>query len=127
MDARKTLLFIIPIAAALILSACGSHKNPLLTAKPKDAAAFLVKASKIANNKLTVYVDYGRCVGNRNTFINPLTKKDMYRKTCDPLYTAMAAFGKTTTQFKNITVSDISDKKMYKKLQTNLLNAGLAG
>ena len=124
---HKIVITGVILGGALLLSACGSHKNPLLTAKPKDAAAFLVKASKVASKKLNVFPNYDRCMVNRESFINPFTKKDIYHKTCDPIYAAMAAYGKTTKKFKTITASDISDKKMYAKLSRAISNAQLHG
>jgi len=101
------------VGASLIalLAACSSHHNPLKTAEPDVAAKFLVSASQAAEKKLHVFnapggYYYGECMSGK-------AKKPL----CTKLYKAMAIFSETTTTFKGVTVSDLSDAQVFKRLK----------
>lgn len=102
---------VVGVSLMALLAACSSHHNPLKTAQPKAAAQFLVSASQAAEKQLHVFhvpggYYYGECMNGKAT--KPL---------CAQLYKAMARFAETTTAFKGVTVSDLTDKLVFKKLK----------
>ena len=113
-------------ALALItaaFSACSSHQNPLTLVDEKEAAIFLLKASQSAEKALHIKKDtlaggdiYGLCL-----------KEEAQNIDCKALYGAMVKYAQTTTHFKNLKVSDLTDPVMWKSLHeyydTEVFNA----
>lgn len=104
---------IIGVGLAALLAACSSHKNPLNTASPDQAARFLLQASQAAEKKLQVFSApgggyYGRCMSG-----------SLQKPLCSKLYQAMTAFAATTVVFKGMTVNDLTDKKVFNKLKND--------
>ena len=105
--------FVIGVALVALLAACSSHNNPLKTAKPEAAAKFLVSASQAAEKKLHVFnapggYYYGECMTGK-------AKKPL----CTKLYQAMADYAKTTTDFKGVTVGDLTNAQVFKDLKAD--------
>jgi len=105
--------FVIGMGLIALLAACSSHNNPIKIAKPEVAAKFLVSASQAAEKQLHVFnapggYYYGECMSGK-------TKKPL----CDKLYQAMAEYAKTTTDFKGVTVNDLTDAHVFEGLKAD--------
>ncbi len=103
----------IGMSVAALLAACSSHNNPLKTADSKAAGTFLVRASQAAEKQLHVFrapggYYYGECM--RNAAKKP---------PCTKLYRAMVRYANTTTRFKGLTVSDLTDRSVFKSLRSD--------
>lgn len=117
MDVRKTLLFIIAITSALILSACGSHKNPLLTQSKKASIAFIQNAQVYAEKKTGVaYGDgvYIECIVNPHHF-DFLDGSGAGAKRCQKVFKAMVEYAGKSKHFSSLTVSDLKAKAVHKR------------
>jgi len=102
---------VVGVSLVALLAACSSHHNPLKTAESDVAAKFLVSASQAAEKQRHVFnapggYYYGECMSGK-------AKKPL----CTKLYKAMVSFAETTTTFKGVTVSDLSDAHMFKRLK----------
>lgn len=105
--------FVIGVTLVALLTACSSHHNPLKTVKPEVAAKFLVSASQAAEKKLHIFnapggYYYGECMTGK-------AKEPM----CTKLYQAMVDYAKTTTDFKSVTVSDLTNVQVFKVLKAD--------
>lgn len=105
--------FLVGATVVALLAACSSHNNPLKTAKPALAAKFLVSASQSAEKQLHVFnapggYYYGECMMGK-------AKKPL----CSKLYKAMAEYANTTTDFKGVTVDDLTDAQVFKGLKAD--------
>ena len=117
MNGNKTLLFSTTIAATLILSACGSHKNPLLTQPKKATVRFVKNAQDFASKKTGVmYGDgvYSECIVNPEHF-DFLDGKGAGAKRCAKVFKAMVEYAEKSKDFSSLTVSDLKDKAVQKR------------
>lgn len=116
--------------ASLSLVGCGSHNNPLLTAKKAQAVKFLVAAQDAASQKTHLYDSsasvYVTCVQNPAHFDNPLNKSAA--NPCGHYFQEMVDYAKQTQNFKGLKVSDLKDpavaKKLAKPLIQEMVNSG---
>lgn len=98
--------------SGLALSVVGCSpkaSNPLVTSNADDAAQFLVKASNYAEVKINKHFGdngYLQCMNRQ---------KD--KATCYTLFKYMVRYAKSSPQFKNITVDDLTENPVWKKLE----------
>lgn len=95
----------------VVLTACSSHSNPLKTTEPEKAAKFLVAASRSAEKKLKIFnapggYYYGRCMQGKEK-----------AALCNRLYQVMVSYASTTQAFQHLSITDLTNKTMFKKLK----------
>ena len=125
MKLNKTIIAATMIASSLTLTACHGGRNPLLTAKKKEAAEFLWKATDYACEK-THFCDmvqpiYIGCHTNPSHYDNPLSHNDTGKDKCKKLFAVMAEYGQKTQQFKNVTAADVASKQAFNRLKPAIL------
>lgn len=108
---KKTMVVVV---AAMFLSAC-QHDNPLKTHPIKDSASFLVNASANVEKRLhfAIHQDaYGYA------YLECMEGKKSAEIQCDKLYNGMIVFAKENhySGFKNITLSDLTDPRVFRLL-----------
>ena len=107
---KPVLLALMATGMAMSLASC-SGNNPLKSQDSNDAARFLVSASQHAEVKMGLTTDLGgyyyeECIEGKRS-----------EKLCNKLYQNMVVYAKTTQAFKSLTVSDLEDKAVFKKLK----------
>lgn len=108
---KKTVFMTV---AAVFLSAC-QHENPLKTHPIKESTSFLVNASANAEKRLHFAIQqdaYGYA------YLECMEGKKSAEIQCDRLYQGMVAFAKENhyAGFKNITLSDLTDQRVFQIL-----------
>lgn len=131
---RATLItgsLMIAISAGLT----GCHDdNPLLTAPTSEAAGFLYRAQNAASKQTHLYDASGRayelCVTNPSHYDNPF--RPLAKNPCDRFLQAMVTYAKTekikkagkagkpTHPFRGLTVADLKDPAVIKRLHEAL-------
>jgi hypothetical protein len=100
------------VVVSVSLAACFGQTNPLKTNKVKNSAAFLVKASKYAEQQLNIYTPpggaaYGQCMNNQ---LKP--------SLCSKLYSKMVDYSKSTSGFKGLSTSDLTNVSTWKQIES---------
>lgn len=125
----KTTFAAAALVAALGLTACHSHSNPLLTAKKAKAVKFLVAAQDYASTKTHLYYAtdsvYVTCIKNPSHFNNPLNSAAP--NPCANYLKAMSEYTSKAGGIKDVSVSDLQDSAVIKKLGNALSQAQTAG
>jgi len=120
MNKKMMLTAATVLLGATLMTACSEHSNVLLTANKMKAAEFIVSAELYAltHGKIPGFVDsgfYGKCYRDIEALDNPF-KKESHHK-CTDFLNQMVAYAKTTKDFKTVTVSDLTNEKVYSRLE----------
>ena len=109
------------------LSACVGHHNVLLTADKAKTAKFLYDAQMYASKKTNFYnmmgTTYEVCVTNPHHFDNPFAKVKTHP--CDGLFNAMVEYAQKSKAYSSVTVDDLNDKAVIKRLDKELFNEAM--
>lgn len=115
------------MASVFGLSACAGHHNVLLTADKAKTAQFLYDAQMVASKKTNFYnmmgTTYEVCVTNPHHFDNPFAKVKTHP--CDGLFKAMVAYAQKSKTYASVTVDDLNNKAVIKRLHTELFNEAM--
>ncbi len=94
-----------------VLNGCSRDPNPLTTAYRDDASKFLFKASLVAERELKLNdlgegAYYGACMRGK-----------IDEAICNNLYQLMVVYAKSTQDFKNVRLADLTDQSMFRLLR----------
>lgn len=112
---KKTVIASL-LLTSVALTAC-SGSNPLESQSKADSKAFVVEASKVAEQQLHVKAyppgsTYYECMAD-----DGMVDKRSNPHICEDVYNAMIAYARTTNgEFKNISLDDLTDQKAFKPL-----------
>lgn len=111
------------LLGALILSACSKHANPLLITDKAKAARFIEEASRYAviNGKFKLYENsdgYYKCNRNITALDNPFQKAKSHQ--CIEFFNLMLRYAKSTNQFSDLSLRDLSDKQVILRLYDDI-------
>lgn len=109
MNGSKNGLRILFFIAMGFLAAC--HQNPIVNISPEKTIGFLISASRYAEEKLGVLNGvgggyYSACMSNTKVNID-----------CEMLYKTMLVYAKQDKDFKDLSLSDLTDKKRFMSLK----------
>ena len=107
----KKLFCIFTLASVVLLAGCQENPNPLKKMEPSVVAKFLVDASANAEKKLNLYrrfqrKGYQRCIEEQESVA-----------LCNKLYSEILAYAKTQDDFKEVTLSNLKDRTLWKSIQ----------
>ncbi len=115
------------ITATALLAGCHHGENKLLKEPKKDVVKFLSDAQTYASEKTKVYDasinTYNRCVTNPQHFNNPFTGE---KGQCKKFFTAMLEYSKKSKVFNGITMSDLNNKAVVKRIGDGIQNYQLS-
>ena len=127
MKLSKITLLILTSSILINLNAC-HDSNKLLTNDPQQAVKFLYQAEVYAAEETHFYDSAGSaylaCIQNQNHFNNPFAADG--DNGCEKFLAAMAQYAQRDKNFNGLTVGDLKDPAVAKRLQDDLFNYELA-
>jgi hypothetical protein len=110
---NKAIMISSLVLSGALLSAC--HQSPLKSLPKEKSAAFLVKASAVAEQRMKLGIPQGSLGGVYTDCMENKAKKI----NCPELYNAMLAFAGSGQfpDFKPLTLADLTDDKVFQALR----------